>query len=170
MTFRRDPRDSLLRQIPVSAIPRVSAIGHGVAVAGAGWKVAVVLAPGQGSEAVTPSTRVLAAIMPNVDGIAGQPWATYRTSIADVEQRSGYLRRAGKAYAAGTPDVVVWDGAPGSQASRASDVEIRYGVPPAPRPRAVGADLDATVASSSACSCRASATSHGAHSHSHSEP
>jgi endonuclease G len=65
-------------------------IGHGVAVPDAFWKVVVVLGPGQGAADVTPSTPVIAVVMPNVDGIASKPWASYRTTLAEVERRSGY--------------------------------------------------------------------------------
>ena len=65
-------------------------IGHGIAVPLAWWKAVVVLAPEQGPEAVTAATRTIAVVMPNIDGIAAQPWAIYRTTLADVEQRSGY--------------------------------------------------------------------------------
>jgi endonuclease G, mitochondrial len=82
------------RELFIAAGPIYSAqpatIGHGVAVPVAFWKVVVVLAPGQGAEDVTPETRVVAVVMPNVDGIADAPWARYRVSVADVERRSGY--------------------------------------------------------------------------------
>ncbi len=54
------------------------------------WKVVVVLGPGQGPADVTASTPVLAAVMPNVEGIESDPWIKYRTTLADVERRSGY--------------------------------------------------------------------------------
>jgi endonuclease G len=63
--------------------------GH-VAVPVAFWKVAVVLAPGAGPEAVTRSTPVLAAIMPNRDGVHADGWRRYETTLADVERMAGY--------------------------------------------------------------------------------
>jgi endonuclease G len=65
-------------------------IGHGVAVPTAVWKVVVVLAPGQGPEAVTTSTRTIAVVMPNSEGILEQPWTSYVTTIAAVERVTGY--------------------------------------------------------------------------------
>jgi endonuclease G len=70
--------------------PQPATIGHGVAVPVAFWKVVVVLAPGQSAEDVTPETRVIAAIMPNAEGIGEQPWTRYRTTVAEVESRSRY--------------------------------------------------------------------------------
>lgn len=64
-------------------------IGHGVAVPTAFWKVVVVTAPGDGPNEVTARTRVIAAIMPNVEAPAAR-WETYQVSLAEVERRSGY--------------------------------------------------------------------------------
>ena len=65
-------------------------IGGGVAVPESWWKVVVVTAPGDGAAEVTPQTRVIAVVMPNVEGIGDRPWTGYRTTVAEVERRTGY--------------------------------------------------------------------------------
>lgn len=65
-------------------------IGHGVAVPDACFKIVVVLDRGQGLSDVDPTTRIIAVIMPNVTGILDEPWGQYRTSVGEVERRSGY--------------------------------------------------------------------------------
>jgi endonuclease G len=67
-----------------------STIGHGLAVPDAFFKVVVVLDRGQGVEAAGTSTRVIAVIMPNATGILDSPWGKYRTSVAEIEHRTGY--------------------------------------------------------------------------------
>ncbi len=69
---------------------RPETIGHGVAVPEACFKIVVVLERGQGAADVTASTRVIAVIMPNVTGILDQPWGQYRTTVSEVERRTGY--------------------------------------------------------------------------------
>lgn len=65
-------------------------IGKGVAVPEAYFKVAVVLEPGQGPEHIGPSTRVIAAVMPNDAGLLNEGWGQYRTTVDEVERRAGY--------------------------------------------------------------------------------
>jgi endonuclease G, mitochondrial len=65
-------------------------IGHGVAVPEAYFKIVVVLDRGQGLSDVDKSTRVIAVIMPNITGILDEPWGQYRTSVGEIEKRSGY--------------------------------------------------------------------------------
>jgi endonuclease G, mitochondrial len=65
-------------------------IGHGVAVPETCFKIVVVLDRGQGVADVNASTRVIAVIMPNVTGILDQPWGQYRTTVSEVERRTGY--------------------------------------------------------------------------------
>ncbi|APR86650.1 sugar-non-specific nuclease NucA [Minicystis rosea] len=65
-------------------------IGHGVAVPESFFKIVVVLDRGQGPADVSAATRVIAVIMPNVMGIMDQPWWRYRTSVAEIERRTGY--------------------------------------------------------------------------------
>lgn len=68
---------------------RPATIGHGIAVPVGFWKVVVVLAPGQGPESVTPSTPVIAVVMPNVENPAAR-WEGYQVSLTEAERRSGY--------------------------------------------------------------------------------
>jgi len=65
-------------------------IGHDVAVPDTFFKIAVILEPGQGPDDVTNTTEVLAAIMPNQEGILGEGWEQYRTTIDEIEKRTGY--------------------------------------------------------------------------------
>ncbi|WP_438019154.1 DNA/RNA non-specific endonuclease [Sorangium sp. So ce315] len=69
---------------------RPATIGKGVAVPDAFFKIAVVLEPGQGPEDVGPSTRVIAAVMPNATGIKDEGWGQYRTTVDEIERRAGY--------------------------------------------------------------------------------
>jgi endonuclease G len=69
---------------------RPPTIGHGVVVPEAFFKIVVVLDPGQGPLDVSASSRVIAVIMPNVTGILDQPWRQYRTSVGEIERRTGY--------------------------------------------------------------------------------
>ena len=65
-------------------------IGHGIAVPDAFYKIVVVLDQGQGVADVREATRVIAVIMPNLEHILDRPWAPYRTSVAEIEKRTGY--------------------------------------------------------------------------------
>jgi endonuclease G len=65
-------------------------IGHGVAVPDSCFKIVVVLDKGQSLGDVTASTRVIAVVMPNVKGILDEAWGQYRTSVAEVEKKSGH--------------------------------------------------------------------------------
>jgi endonuclease G len=65
-------------------------IGHGVAVPEACVKIVVVLDRGQGAEDVTESTRVIAVLMPNTTGILNEGWGRYRTTVREIERRTGY--------------------------------------------------------------------------------
>jgi endonuclease G len=71
-------------------VPKVHAsIGHDVAVPTEFFKIVVVLSPGQGASDVTPTTRTIAVVMPNVTNVA-HDWHAYLVSVAEVERRSGY--------------------------------------------------------------------------------
>ena len=65
-------------------------IGHGVSVPEAFFKIAVVLSPGEGAADVRESTRVIAVIMPNRAELPDASWASYRTTVNEVERRTGY--------------------------------------------------------------------------------
>lgn len=55
------------------------------------WKVIMVLdKPGLGVKGVTTKTRVIAVIMPNSDGIRNVNWKTYRTTVRQIESKTGY--------------------------------------------------------------------------------
>ncbi len=67
-------------------------IGTGVSVPDKTFKVAVVLdSVGQGAASVTPSTRVIAVMMPNSDSLIGlnDPWRNFRVSVDDIEAATG---------------------------------------------------------------------------------
>lgn len=54
------------------------------------WKVAVVVPADSDVSAVNANTRVIAVDMPNVKGILRADWQTYRTSVRQIEQNTGY--------------------------------------------------------------------------------
>lgn len=54
------------------------------------WKVAVVVPAGADPlTAINENTRVIAVDMPNVKGIKNADWQTYRTTVRDIEQKTG---------------------------------------------------------------------------------
>jgi endonuclease G, mitochondrial len=64
--------------------------GH-VAVPSQTWKVIMVLPVGTNDVSrVTTSTRTIAVIMPNTQGIRANDWRTYRVSVDQVEALTGY--------------------------------------------------------------------------------
>ena len=64
--------------------------GH-VAVPSQVWKVVIVLPSGTNDVSrVTTSTRTIAVIMPNTQGIRMADWKTYRVSVDQVEALTGY--------------------------------------------------------------------------------
>ncbi|HEX8503069.1 MAG TPA: DNA/RNA non-specific endonuclease [Pyrinomonadaceae bacterium] len=66
------------------------ASGH-VAVPSQVWKVIIVLPAGTNDVArVTTSTRTIAVLMPNTQGIRTADWKTYRVSVDQVESLTGY--------------------------------------------------------------------------------
>jgi endonuclease G len=69
---------------------RPDTIGHGVAVPESFFKIVVVLDRGEGPTDVSDRTRVIAVIMPNTTGIIEEPWGKYRTSVSEIERRTGY--------------------------------------------------------------------------------
>lgn len=56
------------------------------------WKVIIVLPAASGNDVsrVTTSTRTIAVIMPNVQGIRSNDWKIYRVSVDQVESLTGY--------------------------------------------------------------------------------
>lgn len=70
--------------------PGGATIGHGVAVPTECFKIVVVLERGRGARDVTEGTRVIAVVMPNVTGILDEGWGRYRTTVREIERRTGY--------------------------------------------------------------------------------
>lgn len=68
----------------------IATIGRGVAVPSSFFKIVVVLEPGQSPSQVSERTRVIAVVMPNSTEIDREPWTRFRTSVDDVEKRTGY--------------------------------------------------------------------------------
>jgi VCBS repeat-containing protein len=66
--------------------------GSNVTVPAQTWKVALIIPKASGDDAarVDCSTRTLAVIMPNVQGIRTNPWETYITTVDAVESLTGY--------------------------------------------------------------------------------
>lgn len=54
------------------------------------WKIIVVLAPGADFSSITKDTRIIAVDMPNVKGIKEKNWRDYRTTVRQIEQKTGY--------------------------------------------------------------------------------
>jgi endonuclease G len=69
---------------------RPETIGEGVAVPDSCFKIVVVLEKGQGAADVDDATRVIAVVMPNTTGILSNDWGRYRTTVDEIERRTGY--------------------------------------------------------------------------------
>lgn len=54
------------------------------------WKIAVAVPAGAGISAIDEDTRIIAVDMPNVKGIMNTDWQKFRTTAADIEQKTGY--------------------------------------------------------------------------------
>jgi endonuclease G len=54
------------------------------------WKIAVVVPAGAGVSAIDENTRVIAVDMPNVDGIKNNDWQLFRTTVREIEKKTGY--------------------------------------------------------------------------------
>jgi VCBS repeat-containing protein len=66
--------------------------GGNVTVPAQTWKVALIIPKASGNDVsrVNCSTRTLAVIMPNVQGIRNDPWENYITTVDAVESLTGY--------------------------------------------------------------------------------
>jgi endonuclease G len=53
------------------------------------WKVVVVVRQGSPVSKIDARTRVIAVDMPNIRGIENSRWEAYRTSVRDIEQKTG---------------------------------------------------------------------------------
>lgn len=62
---------------------------NNVAIPKACYKIIVILERGQGLRDVNENTPVIAAIMPNVEGIERGQWRQYQTTVDDVERQTG---------------------------------------------------------------------------------
>jgi endonuclease G len=65
-------------------------LGVGVSVPASFYKIVVVLGPGETAADVRESTRVITVIMPNAADLPERSWASYRTTVEEVERRTGY--------------------------------------------------------------------------------
>lgn len=54
------------------------------------WKIILVLPQGKDISQTDKNARVIAVDMPNAQGIALDPWQKYITTVADIEQKTGY--------------------------------------------------------------------------------
>ncbi|MCS6807600.1 MAG: DNA/RNA non-specific endonuclease [Bacteroidota bacterium] len=63
---------------------------NNIAVPSHCFKIIVVLESGQGVRDVNENTTVIAAIMPNVEGIKKEQWRQYQTTVDEIEQQTGY--------------------------------------------------------------------------------
>ena len=66
--------------------------GGNVTVPAQTWKVALVIPKASGDDIsrVSCSSRTIAVIMPNIQGIRNNPWENYLTTVDTVEQLTGY--------------------------------------------------------------------------------
>jgi endonuclease G len=64
--------------------------GNKVAVPSQCFKIIVVLERGQRLKDVNENTTVLAALMPNVEGIGHEQWRQYQTTVDEIERQTGY--------------------------------------------------------------------------------
>lgn len=53
------------------------------------WKIAVAIPAGADISAANADTRVIAVDMPNVKSIKNADWQTYRTTVSDIENKTG---------------------------------------------------------------------------------
>ena len=54
------------------------------------WKIVVVLPPGADISSINSDTRVIAVDMPNISGIKEKNWRDYKTTVRQIEQKTGY--------------------------------------------------------------------------------
>jgi endonuclease G len=69
---------------------RFETIGKGVYAPDTFFKIVVVLEPRQDAGDVSASTEVIAVLMPNDKSIMNDGWEKYRTSIDEIEKKTGY--------------------------------------------------------------------------------
>jgi endonuclease G, mitochondrial len=54
------------------------------------WKIAVVIPNNGEVSAINKDTRIIAVDMPNIDGIGRQNWRDFKTTVRQIEQKTGY--------------------------------------------------------------------------------
>jgi endonuclease G, mitochondrial len=54
------------------------------------WKIVVILPNNGEVSAINRETRIIAVDMPNVDGIGQQNWRDFKTTVRQIEQKTGY--------------------------------------------------------------------------------
>jgi endonuclease G, mitochondrial len=54
------------------------------------WKIVVVIPPGANASSINKDTRVIAVDMPNISGIKEKNWRDYKTTVRQLEQKTGY--------------------------------------------------------------------------------
>lgn len=54
------------------------------------WKIIVAVPQGASVSAINNQTHVIAVDMPNATGIASEDWRKFRTTVRQIEQRTGY--------------------------------------------------------------------------------
>jgi endonuclease G len=74
-----------------TAGPRDTIAGDKVVVPAECWKVVVAVPDSGGDDLsqITPSSRVIAVLMPNDQDAVGEPWTPFRTTAGAIEQRTG---------------------------------------------------------------------------------
>lgn len=75
---------------PIFSSPTPTRIGSHIAVPDSCFKIVVVLDRGQKRSSITATTQVIAVVMPNRDGIRKDDWTKYRSTIDNIEARTGY--------------------------------------------------------------------------------
>ena len=53
------------------------------------WKIIVVIPPGANAASINADTRVIAVDMPNIGGIKEKNWRDYKTTVRQIEQKTG---------------------------------------------------------------------------------
>ncbi len=54
------------------------------------WKIIVLLPSGLSIDKISQRTRVIAVDIPNIEGIENDRWENYKTTIRDIEKKTGY--------------------------------------------------------------------------------
>lgn len=67
-----------------------TSIGPDIAVPDSCFKLVVVLDYGQKLENVDATTRIIAVVMPNSDGVRSDDWTKYRSTVDHIEALTGY--------------------------------------------------------------------------------